>query len=128
MRRAITPSTIRPPFAAYSHAVLAECSEVLAVSGQLGLKADDTLPQGVEAQADVCFANIEIILKEAGMSRQNILRISAFVTCRENMPGYMIARDRFTAGMDLPPASTLMIVSGFTRPEFLVEVEVLAAR
>jgi enamine deaminase RidA (YjgF/YER057c/UK114 family) len=30
-------------------------------------------------------------------------------------------------GGDPPPASTLMIVSGFTRPEFLVEIEVVAA-
>ena len=37
------------------------------------------------------------------------------------MKGYMEVRDRFVA--DPPPASTLMIVSGFTRPEFLVEVE-----
>jgi hypothetical protein len=37
----------------------------------------------------------------------------------------MAARDEFTA--DPPPASTLMIVTGFTRPEFLVEVEVMAA-
>jgi enamine deaminase RidA (YjgF/YER057c/UK114 family) len=41
------------------------------------------------------------------------------------MAGYMAVRDRM-AGTP-PPASTLMIVSGFTRPEFLVEVEVVAA-
>jgi len=34
-------------------------------------------------------------------------------------------RDRLVA--DPPPASTLMIVSGFTRPEFKVEIEVIAA-
>jgi len=27
----------------------------------------------------------------------------------------------------VPPASTLMIVGGFTRPEFLVEIEMIAA-
>jgi enamine deaminase RidA (YjgF/YER057c/UK114 family) len=34
-------------------------------------------------------------------------------------------RDRYVG--DPPPASTLLVVSGFTRPEFLVEVEVIAA-
>jgi enamine deaminase RidA (YjgF/YER057c/UK114 family) len=128
MRRSITPTTIRPPFAHYAHGVIAECSEVLAISGQLGLNPDDTLPDGAEAQADVCFANIDAILSDAGMVRGHILRLSAFVTRREDMQGYMTSRDRFVSELALPPASTLMIVSGFTRPEFLVEVEAIAAR
>ena len=42
------------------------------------------------------------------------------------MAGYMAARDAYLAEMKHIPASTLMIVSGFTRPEFVVEVEALA--
>ncbi len=38
----------------------------------------------------------------------------------------MAVRDRFV--LSPPPASTLMIVSGFTRPEFKVEVEAIAAK
>jgi enamine deaminase RidA (YjgF/YER057c/UK114 family) len=37
----------------------------------------------------------------------------------------MAVRDRHVG--DPPPASTLLIVSGFTRPEFVVEVEAIAA-
>jgi enamine deaminase RidA (YjgF/YER057c/UK114 family) len=40
----------------------------------------------------------------------------------------MAARDAWCAGLERLPASTLVIVSGFTRPEFKVEVEVAAAR
>ncbi|MEL6125281.1 MAG: RidA family protein, partial [Pseudomonadota bacterium] len=39
----------------------------------------------------------------------------------------MTARDAAFATVSPPPASTLMIVGGFTRPEFLVEIEVTAA-
>ena len=39
----------------------------------------------------------------------------------------MAARDAFLADVAVLPTSTLMIVSGFTRPEFVVEVEVWAA-
>jgi enamine deaminase RidA (YjgF/YER057c/UK114 family) len=39
----------------------------------------------------------------------------------------MAARDAFFHGRQEPPASTLLIVSGFSRPEFRVEVEVIAA-
>jgi enamine deaminase RidA (YjgF/YER057c/UK114 family) len=55
------------------------------------------------------------------------MRINAYVTDRSHMQGYMAARDLWIVGLDPPPASTLMIVSGFTRPEFMVEIEALAA-
>jgi enamine deaminase RidA (YjgF/YER057c/UK114 family) len=42
------------------------------------------------------------------------------------MSPYMAVRDRYVTLP--PPASTLMIVSGFTRPEFKVEVEAIAAK
>jgi enamine deaminase RidA (YjgF/YER057c/UK114 family) len=60
------------------------------------------------------------------MDMADIVRINAFVTDRAHMAGYMASRDRHVASP--PPASTLMIVSGFTKPEFKVEVEVVAAR
>ena len=56
-----------------------------------------------------------------------MVRINAFVTDRAHMPAYMDARDRWLAQVDRLPASTLVIVSGFTRPEFTVEIEVVAA-
>ena len=45
---------------------------------------------------------------------------------RAHLGAYMSVRDRLFA--DPAPASTLMIVSGFARPEFKVEIEVIAAR
>jgi len=126
--KAITPRTIRAPFARYSHAIeVPPGHRLLAVSGQLGVGYDDSVPDTATAQADQCFANIDAILRDAGMARAHILRVSAFVSARAHMAGYMEARDRYLDGVDPPPASTLMIVTGFTRPEFLVEVEVLAA-
>ena len=47
------------------------------------------------------------------------------VTDRAYLPEYMAVRDRYIT--DPPPASTLMIVTGFAREAFLVEVEVIAA-
>ena len=85
------------------------------------------VPDGAEAQARLCLANCAAILAEAGMSPADVIRINAFVTDRAHMAGYMAARDAWLAGLDRLPASTLVIVTGFTRPEFLVEVEVTAA-
>ena len=124
--RALSPTSIRPPFARYSHGIAVPAGHRLVfISGQLGLNADDTIPAECEAQADRCFANIAAILTEDRMTMANIVRLNAYVTAREHMQGYMRSRDRqFPA---TPPASTLMIVTGFVRPEFLVEIEAVAA-
>lgn len=127
MLRHLVPAAIRRPFARYSHAVeIPAGARLLLVSGQLGISPDDVIPEDAEAQAALCLAAIEACLIEAGMARGDIVRLNAYVTDRAHMPGYMAARDRFIA--DPPPASTLMIVSGFTRHEFKVEIEALAAR
>jgi enamine deaminase RidA (YjgF/YER057c/UK114 family) len=121
-----TPASIRPPFARYSYGVeIPPGNRVLVCSGQLGITADDRVPTTVEEQSHLCFRNIEAVLKEAGFSFADVVRINAFVTSRDHLKGYMSVRDLYIG--DPPPASTLMIVSGFSRPEFLVEVEVIAA-
>lgn len=126
--RALLPSSIAPPFARYSHgAEVPAGARWVTTSGQLALAADGTIPVGAEAQAALCFSNITEILAEAGMTPAHTVKISAYVTDRVHMAGYMRARDAWLAHDGPLPASTLVIVSGFTRPEFLVEVEVLAA-
>lgn len=127
MLRHLVPPVIRRPFARYSHAVeVTAGARLLLTSGQLGISAQDAIPEGVEEQAELCFRAIAACLAEVGMEPADIVRLNAYVTDRAHMAGYMAVRDRFVA--DPPPASTLMIVSGFTRPEFKVEIEALAAR
>ena len=127
MKRPLNPAGIRAPFGRYSHGIaVPPGARLVFCSGQLGVRVGDMLPPTVEGQAEVCFQNIAAILAEDGMGFADIVRLNAYVTTREHMKGYMTVRDRFVA--DPPPASTLMIVAGFTRSEFLVEVEAIAAK
>jgi enamine deaminase RidA (YjgF/YER057c/UK114 family) len=122
-----TPA-IRPPFAFYSHGVaVAAGARMLFCSGQLGIAPDDTVPEDALEQARLCFFNIGAVLAEAGMTWRDLVRLNAYVTDRAFLGDYMRARDEFIDGADAPPASTLMIVGGFARAEFKVEVEAIAA-
>lgn len=128
--KALNPTTISPPFARYAHGVeLPAGMRVVRTSGQLGLARDGSVPDDPFDQAQICFGNISAILGEAGMGASDVMHVSAYVTDRAHMQGYMAARDAFLAECsdDRLPTSTLVIVSGFTRPEFKVEVEVWAA-
>src|ERR1044071_9756862 len=124
MKRPINPAAIRAPFAQYSHAVEVPAGRTLFASGQLGVSPDDKVPEDAEAQAVLCFENIKAILAEAGMSFADVVRFTAYVTDRAYFPVYGAVRSRYVSGNAF--ASTLVIVSGFTRPEFKVEVEVTA--
>lgn len=127
--KSLVPATISPPFARYAHGVeLPPNQRLVRTSGQLGLAADGTIPDAPFDQAQICFANIAAILAEGRMTPQDIFHLSAYVTDRAHMQGYMQARDLFLADtpQDRLPSSTLVIVSGFTRPEFKVEIEVWA--
>jgi enamine deaminase RidA (YjgF/YER057c/UK114 family) len=125
--RHLVPRLIRAPLARYSHAVVVPASSRwLLCSGQLGISTDDQIPESIEAQAELCFESIGACLAEADMSFADVIKISAYVTERSAMPAYMAVRDRYVRLP--PPASTLLIVSGFTRPELKVEVEAIAAK
>ena len=71
-------------------------------------------PQSIFIRAICCLSGNAIFIG-----------IVAAITGHAHMEGYMRVRDRRFPGT--PPASTLMIVSGFTRPEFVVEIEAIAA-
>lgn len=126
--RELQPTSIAKPFARYAHGVeVPSGHRFIYTSGQLGMTTDGDIPKEEGAQAEICFANIDAILKSAGAGRGDVVRINAFVTDRAFMAGYMAARDAWLADVMRLPASTLMIVAGFTRPEFRVEIEVIAA-
>jgi enamine deaminase RidA (YjgF/YER057c/UK114 family) len=124
--RALSPSSIRPPLARYSHGIAVPAGHRLVfTAGQLGIGHDERIPEDSEAQADLCFANIAAILAEDGMTLANVVRLSVYVTAREHMQGYRLSRDRYFPGT--PPSTTLIMVAGLVRPEFLIEIEAIAA-
>jgi enamine deaminase RidA (YjgF/YER057c/UK114 family) len=122
----LAPGSIRPPFANYSHGVeVPPGCRLVFCSGQLGVAPDESVPEDAGSQAELCFRNIAAILGEAGLTLKDIVRINCFVTDRAHMQPYMAVRDKLIGSP--PPASTLVVISGFTRPEFKLEIEVVAA-
>lgn len=126
MSHPLSPAKIHPPFAHYNHGIEVPSGQRLVFcSGQLGVDAEGTVPPDCAAQTELCFTNIGAILEEAGFGFEHLVRVNAYVAAREHLTAYMEVRDRLLAPPY--PASTLMIVGGFARPEFLVEVEAIAA-
>lgn len=127
MHREIGPDGIAPPAANYAHAVASEAvSRWLHTSGVVPVAPDGTTPDGVGAQAEVVWANIAAMLEDAAMEPADIVSVTTYVVAGELLAPVMAARDAFMAGHRA--ASTLVTVPALARPEWRVEVAVVAGR
>jgi enamine deaminase RidA (YjgF/YER057c/UK114 family) len=127
MNRIRNPKTVAPPGGRYSHAVeVPPNARWLYVSGQVGTAPDGSVPAAIGAQVENCWRNILAILADAEMGIGDIVKIGVFLTRDEDIAAYREARDRIIG--DARPASTLLVISRLARPDFLVEVEAIAAK
>ncbi|MDA1035695.1 MAG: RidA family protein [Chloroflexi bacterium] len=96
------------------------------VSGQTGTNANGLVEGGAREQTQQAFANLEAVLKAAGATMADVMKITCYLV-REN--DYKIyAEERLTAfAANAQPASTTVIVKALAKPGFLVEIEAIAA-
>lgn len=122
MPKPINPRNIAPPASRYAHGIIhSSRARRLVISGQVGMGMDGVLAKGLRAQVEACWDNIEAVLAEAGMSRTDLIRVSAFCTISGSVDIYRAIRDRRLDGHLV--AATYLEVAGLARPEFLVEIE-----
>lgn len=128
MNTRINPDSIAQPFNnAYSHGmVIPPNARVLHTAGQIGVRPDGSVPATIEEQAEQVWINLLAILRGAGMEVSDIVKLTAFVVGDHNYPAYAAARVRHLG--DHKPASTAFCVPQLLRPEWLLEVELIAAR
>jgi enamine deaminase RidA (YjgF/YER057c/UK114 family) len=127
MHTVVTPSTIAPPAAQYAHAVRTEGAVVwLHTAGVVPVRPDGSVPDGLAEQADVVWANLGAILTEAGMTTVDVVSITTYVVAGAELGPVMAARDAALAGHRA--ASTLVTVPALARPEWRVEISLVAAR
>ena len=126
MNRAVMPSSIAPPAANYAHAVLSDgASRLLHTSGVVPIAPDGSVPDELAAQAAVVWSNIAAILEASDMSIGDVVSVTTYVVVGAELGPVMAARDAAFAGH--VAASTLVTVPALARPEWRVEVAVVAA-
>jgi 2-iminobutanoate/2-iminopropanoate deaminase len=126
MNRPVTPASIAPPAARYAHAVISSAAgRLLHTSGVVPVAPDGSVPADIGGQATVVWSNIEAILAEAEMALGDVVSITTYVVAGQDFAPVMAARDRAFGGH--LAASTLVTVPALARPEWSVEVSVVAA-
>jgi enamine deaminase RidA (YjgF/YER057c/UK114 family) len=127
----ISPNTL-PPTQGYSQVVKVRSGEMIFLSGQVGLTPGGQLA-GADygSQLEQAFRNIEAGLRAAGASMGDLIKINYFVSssapAADLLPAHIAIRDRYV-NTATPPASAFVFVNRLARPEWLVEIEAVAAK
>lgn len=98
----------------------------LVTSGTPGLRLDGSLPDDIAGQSEQAWIHIEAMLERAGMGVGDIVKLTQYLLRAEDIAGYARVRARFLKGAR--PASMLLVVPALVRPDFLIEIEAVAAR
>ena len=112
----------------YTHAMVTEgVSRWLHISGQVGVAPDGETVDGTLGQCRQAFANIASLLEGAGMTPDDVAHLRIYLLDRNDIPALRQALGEFF-GPDKKIPSTLVLVSGLVKPEWRVELEIVAAR
>ncbi|MGA0878750.1 MAG: RidA family protein [Ilumatobacteraceae bacterium] len=126
MNREIRPPDLAPPAAAYAHAVVSDnARRLLHTSGVVPIAPDGSVPTSIEDQAAVVWANLRSIVAAAQMRMTDVVSVTTYVVVGQPLAAVMEARDRALDGHRA--ASTLVTVPALARPEWLMEIALVAA-
>lgn len=127
MANALHSDKLNTPRGPYVHGLLLDPGQTLLfVSGQVGIRADGAVGQGIAEQSQIVWENITEVLRLGGMGVTDIVKMTSFLVSPDYIKDYSAVRTGFLR--DHRPTSTLLIVAGLASPDLLVEVEVIAAR
>jgi 2-iminobutanoate/2-iminopropanoate deaminase len=98
----------------------------LFTSGTPGLSVGGYLPPDIIGQSEIVWGHILKMLQNADMVITDVVKVTQYLTRSEDIAAYATVRTRFVG--DARPASMLLVIPQLVRPEFLIEVEVIAAK
>jgi enamine deaminase RidA (YjgF/YER057c/UK114 family) len=123
----INPASMGGEPGAYSNGILVKAPDAtMYLAGQIGIDAKGVASPDFEAQTRQTWRNIEAILAEAGMTLKDIVKTTIYLVDPATYPSFVKVRTEVLDGHK--PASTLVYVSALVKPDWKVEIDVIAAR
>ena len=123
----VNPRDVHAPVGPYSHtAVVQGGSELVFVSGQVGMRADGSVPADFAEQAELTFQNLRACLAAHGLGLDAIVKLGVFVLLGQDFTVLRATRERHFGAHR--PTSTSIYVPQLAAPQFLLEIEAIAAK
>ena len=124
----INPNTISKPFTNYAHVVTVEGAQKLVFcAGQVAadVKGNVLPPDSFEAQTKMVMKNLKAALAAGGAKLSDVTKVTIYICNPHDVP--KARRILFDYFGKHPPGSTLCILRGLANPNFLLEIEAIAA-
>jgi enamine deaminase RidA (YjgF/YER057c/UK114 family) len=127
MHRTLVNAADAPqPAGGYAQAVAIEGHRrLLVLSGQIPVGLDGGVPEAFADQADQVWANLDAQLRAAGMSRDNLVKVTVFLADRMYAMENRAARARYLGDRSI---AMTVVIAGIFDPAWLLEIEGLAVR
>jgi enamine deaminase RidA (YjgF/YER057c/UK114 family) len=93
----------------------------------VGVLPDGSIPEGFEAQHEQVWQNTLAILADAGMGPEDIVRLNVYSTDPDGLKYVRAHREKYLKAGHTP-ASTWVVVSRLANPQWVVEMETVAAK
>jgi 2-iminobutanoate/2-iminopropanoate deaminase len=123
----VNPRDVHAPVGPYSHtAVVQGGSELVFISGQVGMRADGAIPPGFADQVELTLQNLKACLAAHGLGVDAVVKLGVFVVPGQDFQVLRAARERHFGAHR--PTSTSVFVPQLANPKFLVEIEAIAAK
>lgn len=126
-KKSINPATVFNSLQyGFSQAIETTGTRQLFLSGQVGVNANqETVSGGIYEQTVQSLVNIEHVLREAGGDLSNVVVLRIYIkdganSHEEQLDIAKVLKEKFG---DAPPASSWIIVTGLSLPEWLIEIE-----
>lgn len=124
----LNPESLGIPTKSYSQGIVVPLgnADLMYVTGQLSQDANNNVvaPSDVEGQTKVIFSRIEEILKEGGMTMDDVIKIQIFI--KDITKSKLVSAIRDEVFKNARPVSTFVEVSGFVKEDCMIEIEATA--
>jgi enamine deaminase RidA (YjgF/YER057c/UK114 family) len=117
----LQPASLPDPVR-YSHGF--RVGNTVYLAGALGTEADGSISSDIRLQTRRALEKLAAVMREAGGSLTDIVKITVFITDMRWREGYGEVRAEFFPHD--PPASTLVQVVALADPSALIEIEGIA--
>lgn len=113
-------------FKTFNYAPAVAAGGLLFIAGQIGIRADGTVPSTVEEQIDLAFQRLGAILQAAGLGFEDLVELVSYhVDVDKQLTVFREIKDRYINAD--APAWTILGVAALARPTLLVEIKAVAA-
>ena len=129
MKTSRNPESIHAPVGRYVHQIqLDNPSTLLFIAGQVGMRADGSVPEDAVDQLAVALENVLKNIEAAGLEASDLVKITTYVVAGAELDPARRRSEMERLLVDHVPTSTLVFVAGLAGPQYKVEIDGWAAR